>query len=165
MVSRYICEEGENKITPMIKKADTHFKIQRLIATDLTNDSIAQINTLFTQLNASIKQGDPRDIVDSHGLQFWVCWDSDTIVGMALMATYHVISGRKGMIEDVVVHEDYRGKGIGKQLIKALINEGERMQLNDILLFTGHHRKPAISLYTSLGFRLKESGLYSLKLN
>ncbi|MCP4976375.1 MAG: GNAT family N-acetyltransferase, partial [Maribacter sp.] len=67
--------------------------------------------------------------------------------------------------EDVVVSEIMRGKGIGRKLMEMLISEGQKINLSEILLFSGHHRKPAIALYKSLGFKLKDSGLYRLPLN
>ena len=52
-----------------------------------------------------------------------------------MMATYKVISGYKGMIEDVVVHTEYRGKGIGKKLMLKLLEEAKKLELTDVLLF------------------------------
>jgi phosphinothricin acetyltransferase len=49
--------------------------------------------------------------------------------------------------------------------MEKLLEEGKHQGLDEILLFTGHHRKPAINLYKSLGFTVRESGLYNLKLS
>lgn len=143
---------------------DVNYVISRLEPTTLNENSSEQIKSLFKKLNASINQLDVNEVVSKNETIFMVCWHEDTIVGMALMATYKVISGYKGMIEDVVVQEDYRGLGIGKKLIQNLLKEAKKLELNEILLFSGHHRKAAISLYTSLGFVLKDSGLYRLPL-
>lgn len=139
--------------------------IKRLQVSDFNEATNAQIQSLFKQLNASISQIEADKIAATKETVFLGCWDGDKIVGMALMATYKVISGHKGMIEDVVVNEQYRGMGIGKKLIQALLKEARTLTLSEILLFSGHHRKAAISLYTSLGFVLKDSGLYRLPLN
>jgi phosphinothricin acetyltransferase len=139
--------------------------IKRLQVSDFNEATNTQVESLFKQLNASIGQIEADKIAATRETVFLGCWDGDKIVGMALMATYKVISGHKGMIEDVVVNEQYRGKGIGKKLMQFLLREAKMMNLDEILLFTGHHRKAAISLYTSLGFVLKDSGLYRLPLN
>ncbi len=139
--------------------------LKTLNPTDFISDTSDQIKALFAQLNASITQRDALEIASTAETVFLGCWHGNTIVGMALMATYKVISGHKGMVEDVVVHKEYRGKGIGKRLMQGLLQEARSLQLSEILLFTGHHRKAAISLYTSLGFTLKESGLYRLPLD
>lgn len=76
------------------------------------------------------------------------------------MAGYKVISGYKGMIEDVVVAAEHRGKGIGKKMMTRLLIEAQNRQMDQVLLFSGHHRKVAINMYKGLGFTLKDSGLY-----
>lgn len=141
------------------------FIIRRLELNDLTENTSKEVKLLFEQLNASIDQLDVRQVISQQETVFVACWDKGAMVGIALMATYKVISGHKGMIEDVVVNEKFRGKGIGKKLIQFLLDEAKKLQLSEILLFSGHHRKAAISLYTSLGFVLKDSGLYRLPLN
>ena len=139
--------------------------LKKLELSDFNSRTNGQIHALFEQLNASITQLDAQEVTATDETIFITCWHKDEIVGMALMATYKVISGHKGMIEDVVVNQEFRGKGIGKKLIQALLEEARRLKLSEVLLFSGHHRKAAISLYTSLGFILKDSGLYRLPLN
>ena len=92
-----------------------------------------------------------------------ICKVDESLAGMALLSTYKVISGYRGLVEDVIVDTAQRGNGIGRKLMERLLEEGKKLGLNEILLFTGHHRKPAITLYTNLGFVLKDSGLYHLK--
>ena len=132
---------------------------------DLTPAIIIEISDLFKTLNADIKQRGINDVLEQGNEIICVCcWDTEKLVGMASLATYKVISGHKGMVEDVVVSEEMRGKGIGRKLMETLISEGQKLNLSEILLFSGHHRKPAIALYKSLGFDLKNSGIYTLKL-
>lgn len=122
-----------------------------------------QVAELFGQLNSEIDQLGVNQIFDANeNTVLAICKIDDAIVGMASMATYKVISGHKGMIEDVVVDKDQRGKGIGRRLMEKLLEEGKKQNLDQMLLFSGHHRLPAINLYKSLGFKLKESGLYVL---
>jgi len=132
---------------------------------DLTPSIKIEISDLFKTLNADINQGDINDVL-AQGNEFICacCWDNEKLVGMASLATYKVISGHKGMVEDVVVSTELRGKGIGRKLMEMLISEGRKLNLSEILLFSGHHRKSAIALYKSLGFNLKNSGMYTLKL-
>ena len=125
----------------------------------------SQISELYKQLNAVIVQRPLHQILqeDNHVIVA-VCKEEKNILGIALLATYKVISGHRGMVEDVVVDQRHRGKGIGRKLMKKLLEEAENRNLDEVLLFTGHHRTAAINLYKSLGFTLRESGLYNLKL-
>ncbi|MGB5555781.1 MAG: GNAT family N-acetyltransferase [Flavobacteriaceae bacterium] len=136
--------------------------------TDNTIDKAidAQIAELYKHLNASIKQRLVSEVLKKNpNTLIVVCKEGNLIIGIAMMALYKVISGHKGMIEDVVVHSDHRGKGIGRKLMEALLEAAKNQKLDEVLLFSGHHRKQAISLYKSLGFQLKDSGLYRLMLD
>lgn len=125
-----------------------------------------QIKKLYNQLNATIEQRPLHQILqeDNHVIVA-ICKEDDKVIGIALLAMYKVISGYRGMVEDVVVDVEQRGKGIGRKLMEKLLEEAKNRDLDEILLFTGHHRTAAINLYKSLGFTLRESGLYNLKLN
>ena len=137
----------------------------------LQKDSITaaiqeQAASLFNELNSDIEQIPLAKVLqnDTH-IVFAVAEENQKLAGMAAMAIYTVISGRKGMIEDVVVSQNHRGKGIGRKLMEALLLEAKNQKLTEILLFSGHHREAAINLYKSLGFELKNSGLYRLKID
>lgn len=58
----------------------------------------------------------------------------------------------EGDITNIVVEEAYRGKGIGRQLVKALLSEGKRCGLNAFTLEVRAGNAAAIHLYESLGF-------------
>lgn len=58
----------------------------------------------------------------------------------------------EGDITNIVVEEAYRGKGIGRQLVKALLSEGKRCGLNAFTLEVRAGNAAAIHLYESLEF-------------
>lgn len=149
----------------MEERINNRFVLKKLRPSHFSSDTNEQIHSLFEQLNASITQLQAIEVTKTDETIFMACWYENRIVGMAIMATYKVISGHKGIIEDVVVNEKFRGNGIGKRLVQMLLEEARKLHLSEILLFSGHHRKAAIHLYKSLGFKLKDSGLYHLQLN
>jgi GNAT superfamily N-acetyltransferase len=58
-----------------------------------------------------------------------------------------------GFIEDVFVSEELRGKGIGKELVNALILEAKKRNCYK-LICTSRHTKPKVhELYQKLGFK------------
>ena len=119
-----------------------------------------QLTNLYRQLNPELAQLPLETILEAaQNTDVAVCLDGKVLVGISLMARYKV------MIEDVVVAEGHRGKGIGKKLMGLLLEEAETQGLDDVLLFSGHHRTAAIAMYKGLGFTLKNSGLYIKKLN
>lgn len=140
-------------------------KLSLLQKSEITPELKQRLRLLFGQLNNEIKTLDLEELLEGSNPTLVIyAQKQDEIVGMASMAFYKVLSGHKGWIEDVVVHSDHRGKGIGKKMMQALIEEGKQRSLDEVLLFTSHHRLPAIQLYTGLGFRKKDSGLYRLQL-
>lgn len=140
-------------------------EIEILKKTDIDDSIRHQITELYKQLNDNLRQSPLHQILqeDNH-IIFAICSLERQVVGIALMATYKVISGHRGMVEDVVVDIDHRGKGIGRKLMEKLLEEAKNRHLDSVILFSGHHRKAAISLYKSLGFTLRDSGVYNLKL-
>lgn len=140
--------------------------LEILTAETLTENIQKQVTELYRQLNAANKQRPLLEILQpDNNVQVIVCIIDNKVVGTALLSTYKVISGYRGMVDDVVVHTAHRGKGIGRKLMERLLEEGKNVGLDEILLFTGHHRLPAIALYRSLGFNMRKSGLYHLRLN
>lgn len=123
-----------------------------------------QVADLFAQLGPGKSPVPLTELFTSNNpITMACCIDGQAIVGMALMCTYTVISGHKGWIEDVVVDETMRGQGIGKRLLEKLLEAAREKGLSEVLLFSADHRQAAIGLYTHLGFRRKNSGLYILK--
>lgn len=138
--------------------------IKLITFNEITANLQSQLTELYKQLNAELTQLDlATALSDYNTTDVVICMDDDKLVGIAMMAKYKVVSGHKGMIEDVVVSSDYRGQGIGRKLMEKLLEKAEKSKLDDVLLFSGHHRTEAISLYKSLGFKLKESGMYIKK--
>lgn len=150
----------------------TLFKIISMTIEILTKERITdslqtQITQVYNQLDDAMKQISLNQLLGENdaNLVFALSCEDSKVVGIALMVTYKVISGHKGMIEDVVVDKKHRGKGIGRKLMEKLLEEAQTLKLDEVLLFSSHQRKPAINLYKSLGFQLKDSGLYRLILS
>jgi phosphinothricin acetyltransferase len=125
-----------------------------------------EIAEVFDQLVPGRKQLTVAEILQQETPVYIVCCrEEGRIVGIALMALYKVLSGHKAWIEDVVVDQQYRGQGVGRALVKKLISLAEEKGVSDIFLFTETHRQVAIRLYEQLGFEIRHSNIYTLKLN
>ena len=132
---------------------------------ELNASARQQVADLFRQLNPDRAQLPLHELLQADNpITIACCRVGQTIVGIALMCTYKVISGHKGWIEDVVVDEKWRGQGMGKQLMEKLLEVAREQGLSEVLLFSAPHRQAAIGLYTGLGFERRESGLYSFKI-
>ncbi|MFD2098244.1 GNAT family N-acetyltransferase [Flagellimonas iocasae] len=67
--------------------------------------------------------------------------------------------GIRAQIEAVRVHEDYRGKGIGKQLFQWAIAKSEEKGAHVVQLTTDKKRPEALAFYKSLGFIDSHEGM------
>jgi len=137
--------------------------IEVLHSSGITTAVQERVSALYSQLNPTEHQSPLHEVLANNNVVMVVCKEDAIICGMALLVTYKVLAGYRGLVEDVVVDVSYRGKGIGKKLMQKLVEQGNEMGLDEILLFSGHHRTAAIALYKSLGFTMRNSGVYQLK--
>ena len=64
-------------------------------------------------------------------------------------------------IHDVIVHNKFRGKGLGRELIEEIIAIAKEKDCCKIMLEVRDDNAPALSLYNSLGFIDSEPKNYS----
>jgi ribosomal-protein-alanine N-acetyltransferase len=82
-------------------------------------------------------------------LSLWlVATDGDTVAGYIGSQS---VMGEADMM-NVAVHPDYRRKGIGKQLVEALVASLKDNGVYSLTLEVRASNEPAISLYDQLGF-------------
>ncbi|WP_313777835.1 GNAT family N-acetyltransferase [Flagellimonas meishanensis] len=67
--------------------------------------------------------------------------------------------GIRAQIEAVRIHEDYRGKRIGKKLFQWAIEKSKQKGAHVVQLTTDKKRPEALSFYQSLGFVDSHEGL------
>jgi len=82
-------------------------------------------------------------------LAFFACAEEEGC--FAGYAGMYAIAGT-GNILNIAVGENFRRRGIGRELIKALEIEAERLQLWELTLEVRKSNLNAINLYTSCGF-------------
>ena len=90
--------------------------------------------------------------------------DHGLIIGMGCLVEIHTPSGRSGRIEDVVIDEQYRDRGLGERLIKGLIRRAKDRGCRYVELTSRPQRKTANLLYQKLGFQRRETNVYRLPL-
>lgn len=82
------------------------------------------------------------------------------IIGVLTLIVYSTPTGTHGWIEDVVVDQAYRGRGVGESLTQAAIQTAEKLKVRTIHLTSNPNRKAANCLYQKLGFKLHQTNLY-----
>lgn len=68
----------------------------------------------------------------------------------------HIFPGmeKKGFIYDFVVDEKFRGKGYGKESLKALEEYASKMGVEELSLHVFAHNTVAVALYKKMGYEI-----------
>lgn len=86
------------------------------------------------------------------------------IVGALSLTIYRVPTGVRSIVEDVVVDEKMRRRGIAEALMREAINLAREAGANGVSLTSNPKREAANRLYQSMGFELRQTNPYFYKL-
>lgn len=88
----------------------------------VTDDDASDIAHLLTQLSktATFDRTRLATIITHDATELLVVRDSGRIVGAATLVTFPLPSGLRGHVDDVVVDEGMRGKGIARALLARM---------------------------------------------
>jgi len=84
------------------------------------------------------------------------------IVGMLTLATFRVPSGVRAWIEDVVVDEEARGRGVGEALTREALALAAAAGARTVELTSRPSREAANRLYRRIGFQLRDTNVYRI---
>lgn len=127
------------------------------------DDLVAAFTTLIPQLSSSSpppSTDELRAIVESPDSVLFVARLDGSIVGSLTLAFYRIPTGLKAWIEDVVVDDAARGRGVGEALNRAAIAEAADRGAKNVSLTSRSSREAANRLYRRLGFEPYETNLY-----
>lgn len=99
-------------------------------------------------------------LIQSEDTLVFVAKENDEILGTSTLALYRIPSGIKAWIEDVVVDESARGKGVAVALMNHVLNVARKMNVEKVDLTSQPFRVAANNLYLKLGFKLRETNVY-----
>ena len=97
------------------------------------------------KINESIFSSDEVDGI--------VALEKGNVLGYASIHYIKKITRKSGIIEDVVVKENQRGKGIGKLLVSNLIEKAKKNNCDKIILSSSEKN---LKFYQKLGFQKNE---------
>ena len=136
-------------------------------ATEATPALLEALRSLLPQLNPRLPEPTMEKlqaVVDDPAATLLAVYDEGTVMGVAVVLTYTTPSWRKARIEDVVIDEKARGRGLGKALVERCIELARERGAEVVELQSASWREAANRLYPALGFELRESNLYRLTL-
>ena len=89
-----------------------------------------------------------RETFELAGVEYVVACDDEVIIGAAGIRN---IVGT-GEITNVMVLPEYRGRGVGRQILEELLERGRKLGAEEFTLEVRSSNEPAIRLYESFGF-------------
>ena len=115
---------------------------------------------IYDGVFAEMDEGSNNDlwVIEGLGNRVLGCLQLTIIPGLSRMGA------RRAMIESVRVHDDLRGKGVGRWLFEKAIERSRERDAQLVQLTSDKARPDAIRFYESLGFVASHEGM-KLKLD
>lgn len=142
--------------------------IEIRVAAEVTDELVAAFARLIPQLSSSSPPPTAEQlaaIIDAPDSVLFIATDGDAIVGSLTLAISRIPTGAKAWIEDVVVDEAGRGRGVGEQLNRAAIDEARGRGAKNVSLTSRATREAANRLYQRLGFVPYDTNVYRYDLS
>ena len=140
--------------------------IEIAVATRVDEELVAAFTRLIPQLSRSapVPTPDPiREIVEAQASTVLIARDlrdHGRIVGMLTLIVFRIPTGVRAWIEDVVVDETVRGRGVGEGLSQEAVRRAVELGARTVELTSRPSREAANRLYQRLGFALRDSNVY-----
>jgi ribosomal protein S18 acetylase RimI-like enzyme len=83
---------------------------------------------------------------------------NDQVIGMCSgqLTVSTAEGGPALLVEDVIVHEDYREQGVGKRLMQEIAEWGKTQDVSRFQLLADRNNAPALEFYKRLGWQTTE---------
>lgn len=105
-----------------------------------------------------------RLIVESDATVLFSARVDGEIVGSLTLALFRIPTGLRAWIEDVVVDDGARGRGVGVALNQAAIEHARSVGATTVDLTSRPTREAANRLYQRLGFEPRQTNVYRYQL-
>lgn len=141
--------------------------IEVTVATVATPALVQGLNHLLPQLSSSAAPLDEATVghlIDNPAVTLFLAHEGDALVGTLSLVCFPIPTGSRAWIEDVVVDDAARGKGVGAALTQAAVDTARAKGAKTVDLTSRPSREAAQRLYTSLGFQIRDTNIYRFDL-
>jgi ribosomal protein S18 acetylase RimI-like enzyme len=133
-------------------------------ASDEVLDTFQRLVPQLTNNNPPPTREDLTALVKSEATTLLVARaDDESILGAASVTVYRVPTGVRAIIEDVIVDESARGRGIGEALVQHALEIARERGAAGVSLTSSPRREAANKLYQKMGFKRRETNAYYYK--
>jgi ribosomal protein S18 acetylase RimI-like enzyme len=121
------------------------------------------LNDLLPQLSSAPRRLTEQQllaIIHSDTTHLWMAEENDRYIGSLTLVVFRIPSGTRARIEDLVVQETARGRGVGRSLVRKAIEMAGALGAEVVDLTTHPSREAANPLYKKLGFEIQGTNVY-----
>jgi ribosomal protein S18 acetylase RimI-like enzyme len=129
-----------------------------------TYDVVCRLHPMLSPTTPRPDMAAVRSAVDSPDTSLLLARVGAEPVGMLTLVVVHLIGGVAAHIEDVVVDESARGRGVGRALVEATLDRARAAGATHVDLTSRPDRTAANRLYRSMGFEQRDTNAYRFRL-
>ena len=137
-------------------------------ATEVSDELVAAFRRLVPQLSKSApptSREELDEIARSPATVLLVARDdAGTVVGSLTLVVFRIPTAMRAWIEDVVVDEAARGRGVGELLNREALRVAAGRGAKTVDLTSRPAREAANRLYQRLGFKQRDTNVYRFEL-
>lgn len=142
------------------------------ISVEIANSVTDELETAFRKLAPQLSSSNPAPgadtlqmIVESSCTALLIARNAENrIVGTLTLVTFRIPTGFRAWIEDVVVDADARGQGVGEALCRTALELAKARGAITVDLTSRPSREAANRLYQRVGFEMRETNVYRIRL-
>lgn len=143
--------------------SDTEVVVEEV--TSVSDELVESLTSLVPQLSSSApppSAAEVRAIVESPATVLLVARSGvgGEVLGSLTLVLFRIPTGMRAWIEDVVVDDAQRGRGVGSALVKRAIERAREAGCRNVDLTSRPSRQDANRLYQQLGFSHRETNVY-----
>lgn len=143
--------------------------MQIVEATTVTDELVRAFATLIPQLSSSNPPptaAELAEIIAAPATQLLLAVDDDgTVLGALTLAVFRIPTGLRAWIEDVVVDDAARGRGVGEALNQEALGRARAAGATTVDLTSRPSREAANRLYQRIGFQQRTTNVYRYDLD
>src|SRR6266568_6693685 len=139
------------------------------VVREATPEILASLARLLPQLNPTLPVADMdrlERLISDPDVTLLVAREGDEIIGTTTVIVYTTPFWIKARLDEVVVDQSARGKGVGEAIVHACLDVARERgaQVAELQSGRGAARAVANRLYRRMGFQLRDSNLYRINL-
>jgi GNAT superfamily N-acetyltransferase len=147
--------EMDTPLTPLIIRPASRSDLPRLLAIYPHLDPADRIPPL------DVAERRFEELQKYHGSAIFIgATEGAVVTSCTLIVIPNLTRGGQpyGLIENVVTHAAFRGRGFGKQVLQAAVAAAWQADCYKVMLMTGSKKPSTLAFYTSVGFEQNKTG-------